>query len=201
MNDPITKLIGSGDNNIKIIDNFLDKASWKELIDFTQKINNNLKTNDHHVYQPLPSNIFEITAKYKDIIKLKAKELYGLEFIDDGNEVCLFVHPIGSSMKPHTDIVEVTEDYLNVDYNNLEDIRKSGDNFPFNWTGHLATLVYINNDYDGGELYFPERNIYIKPKPRMLIMFPGNNNYLHGVSENTIATRFNLSFFIKFKDF
>jgi hypothetical protein len=32
-------------------------------------------------------------------------------------------------------------------------------------------------------------------------MFPGNNNYLHGVSENTITTRFNLSLFIKFKDF
>jgi|688.fasta_scaffold152150_2 hypothetical protein len=201
MNDPITNLIGSDDNNIKIIDDFLDEKSWEEIINFTKIINTNLKTKDHHVYQPLPSNIFEITAKYKEIIKSKAKELYKLDFIDDGNEVCLFVHPVGSSMKPHTDIVEITEDYLNVDYNNLDNIRKSGDNFPFNWTGHLATLVYINDDYGGGELYFPERNIYIKPKPRMLIMFPGNNNYLHGVSENTITTRFNLSLFIKFKDF
>lgn len=201
MNDPITNLIGTNDKNIKIIDDFLDEDSWKDLLQFTKIINNNLKTKDHHVYQPLPPNIFEITKQYKEKIRIKAKEFYGLDFIDDGNEVCLFVHPIGSSMKPHTDIVEITDNYLDVDLNNLDKIRKSGDKVQFNWTGHLATLLYINEDYDGGELYFPERNIYIKPKSKMLIMFPGNNYYLHGVSENKKSNRFNLSYFIKFKDF
>jgi hypothetical protein len=151
----------------------------------------------------LPGNIFDITNKYKKILINEASKLYGLDFIEDGNEVCLFVHPIGSSMAPHTDIVQVTEkdQYDSIDYNNLDNIRNSHDNVPFHWTGHLASLIYINDNYDGGELYFPDRNINIKPKPRTLIMFPGNDNYVHGVSKNKNATRFNLSLFIKFKDF
>jgi len=203
MINKIIETIGSGPENIKVIENFLDENDWTQLLEFCNNINDNLKTKDHHVYQPLPGNIFDITNKYKKILINEASKLYGLDFIEDGNEVCLFVHPIGSSMAPHTDIVQVTEkdQYDSIDYNNLDNIRNSHDNVPFHWTGHLASLIYINDNYDGGELYFPDRNINIKPKPRTLIMFPGNDNYLHGVSKNKNATRFNLSLFIKFKDF
>jgi hypothetical protein len=203
MIDPITKIIGSVPENIKIVEDFLNEEDWLKLIDFCKNIDNDLKTKDHHVYQPIPEDIFNITNRYKKILMSKASELYGLDFIEDGNEVCLFVHPEGSHMMPHTDIVEVTDQnkYLGIDYNNLDSIRKSHKEVPFHWTGHLATLIYINDNYEGGELYFPDRNINIKPKPRMLIMFPGNDNYVHGVSKNKNATRFNLSLFIKFKDF
>jgi hypothetical protein len=203
MIDPISKIIGTDINNIKVIEDFLDENSFNILLNFTKEINSKLKTKDHHVYQPLPFEISEIFNKYKIILKEKAEGLYGLDFINDGNEVCLFVHPEGSSMQPHTDIVEVTpvDQYSNTDFNNLDSIRKSGEDLPFHWTGHLASLIYLNDNYDGGELYFPDKKISIKPKPKMLVMFPGNDYYIHGVAENKNNTRFNLSYFIKFKDF
>lgn len=200
MIDPITKIIGTGDENIKIIEDFLDHDDWLTFINFAKSIDGKFKTDDHHPYQPLPGEIYDLVSKYRKIIVDNATKMYNLQFIDDGNELCFYVHPEGSSMIPHTDVVEEKNKTF-VDYNNLDSMRSGHESVPYGWTGHLANLIYLNDNYDGGELYFPERNITIKPKPKMLISFPGNINYLHGVSENKNATRFNLSLFIKFKDF
>ncbi len=44
-----------------------------------------------------------------------------------------------------------------------------------------ATIIYINEDYVNGELFFPKLNIELKPKPGTLLFFPGNEEYEHGV--------------------
>lgn len=44
-----------------------------------------------------------------------------------------------------------------------------------------ATIVYINDDYEDGELFFPNLDIELKPKPGTLLFFPGNAEYEHGV--------------------
>jgi hypothetical protein len=44
-----------------------------------------------------------------------------------------------------------------------------------------ATIVYINDDYVDGELFFPKLGIELKPKPGTLLFFPGNLEYEHGV--------------------
>lgn len=54
----------------------------------------------------------------------------------------------------------------------------------------IATLIYINDDYEGGEIYFPELGVEIKPKAGDLIMFPDNPNFIHGVKPITSGVRF-----------
>ena len=44
-----------------------------------------------------------------------------------------------------------------------------------------ATIVYINDDYLDGELFFPNLNIQLRPKPGTMLFFPGNEEYEHGV--------------------
>lgn len=44
-----------------------------------------------------------------------------------------------------------------------------------------ATIIYINDDYNDGELFFKNFNLKIKPKPKSLLIFPGNEQYEHGV--------------------
>jgi len=44
-----------------------------------------------------------------------------------------------------------------------------------------ATIIYINDDYNGGELFFKNLDLKIKPKPKSLLIFPGNEKYEHGV--------------------
>ena len=44
-----------------------------------------------------------------------------------------------------------------------------------------ATIIYINDEYVDGELFFPNLDIQLKPKPGTLVFFPGNEEYEHGV--------------------
>jgi hypothetical protein len=59
----------------------------------------------------------------------------------------------------------------------------------------IAGLFYINDDYEGGELYFPEQGIQFKPKAGAAYFFPGDKNYIHGVTEITSGTRYTCPFF------
>ena len=44
-----------------------------------------------------------------------------------------------------------------------------------------ATILYINDDYVDGELFFPNLDISLKPKPGDLLFFPGDEKHEHGV--------------------
>lgn len=44
-----------------------------------------------------------------------------------------------------------------------------------------AAIIYINNNYNDGELFFKNLNISIRPNPRDLLFFPGDSKYEHGV--------------------
>lgn len=47
----------------------------------------------------------------------------------------------------------------------------------------VAANLYLNDDFEGGELYFPTRGLTIKPKARQLVLFPGGHEYIHGVKK------------------
>lgn len=72
-----------------------------------------------------------------------------------------------------------------------EDKGKPND-FPYY---DLAGLFYINDDYEGGELYFPNQGIQFKPKRGAAYFFPGDLNYIHGVTEITSGIRYTCPFF------
>lgn len=59
----------------------------------------------------------------------------------------------------------------------------------------IAGLFYINDDYEGGELYFPIQNIQFKPKRGAAYFFPGDMNYIHGVTEVESGIRYTIPFF------
>jgi hypothetical protein len=44
-----------------------------------------------------------------------------------------------------------------------------------------ATIIYINDDYIEGELFFPNLDISLRPKPGDLLFFPGDEKHEHGV--------------------
>ena len=56
----------------------------------------------------------------------------------------------------------------------------------------IATLIYLNNDYDGGDIYFPKYEISFKPEPGDLLCFPDNPSFVHGVKPIIRGTRFTL---------
>jgi len=44
-----------------------------------------------------------------------------------------------------------------------------------------AVIMYINDDYANGELFFSRLGLEIRPPKKSLVIFPSGENYLHGV--------------------
>lgn len=45
-----------------------------------------------------------------------------------------------------------------------------------------AAVVYINDEYNDGEIYFTHKNVKLKPPVGALLLFPTTEEYLHGVA-------------------
>ena len=71
-----------------------------------------------------------------------------------------------------------------------------GDAYPKHYDGptrlgrHISAILYLNDDYEGGELYFPLFDITIKPMKGMLILFPSNYAYQHEALPVTAGTKY-----------
>ena len=59
----------------------------------------------------------------------------------------------------------------------------------------LSSLFYLNDDYEGGELYFPLQGVKFKPKKGAAYFFPGDKNFIHGVTEIKSGLRYTCPFF------
>jgi len=56
----------------------------------------------------------------------------------------------------------------------------------------FAALVYLNDDYEGGLIYFPRQQIQIKPRSGLLLCFRGDLAHMHGVTEVTRGVRYTM---------
>jgi hypothetical protein len=73
---------------------------------------------------------------------------------------------------------------------------QEGGEYPNHYDGptitgrHISAILYINDNYEGGELIFPLHNIWIKPKAGMLVMFPSAWAYQHQAKPVTKGTKY-----------
>lgn len=68
---------------------------------------------------------------------------------------------------------------------------------PYPWRD-FAVVVYVNADYEGGNIYFPTLELEFKPEPGMWVIFPGSLKYLHGVRPVTRGVRHTIASFLTF---
>lgn len=90
-------------------------------------------------------------------------------------------------------IVECSEDYAkrySLEIGNLTPLSISKyfegasmgshvDSYSDNPKETLSVVLYLNDNYNGGELYFKNQNIKIKPESGSLIAFPSSDPYFH----------------------
>jgi hypothetical protein len=167
--------IGKSTDNIKVIPNFLSEDEIKymfmnlrenRLTSFvSQKDNEGNPTSWIHTYKGIPdkSNIF---GRVLD----QVKKAYNHENIEKKHATALDVArwDKGSKLTLHVD------------------------DLGFMTNNHIATLIYLNDDYEGGELSFATHDVEIKPSVGDLIIFPGNMHYAHEVKEVLSGVRYTI---------
>lgn len=56
----------------------------------------------------------------------------------------------------------------------------------------LSILIYLNDEFDGGEIVFPNFGVKLKPSRGLLIAFPADCRYLHTARPVTAGVRYAL---------
>ena len=62
----------------------------------------------------------------------------------------------------------------------------------------FSSIVYLNDDYEGGELYFTAQDRVLKPKRGMLVAFSAGYHHEHGVLKVTQGRRITMPAFYTF---
>lgn len=60
---------------------------------------------------------------------------------------------------------------------------------------HYSALIYLNNDFMGGEIFFPNQDFTPVIAPGMLVNFTGTLKHLHGVTEVMSGLRYTMVMF------
>lgn len=84
------------------------------------------------------------------------------------------------------------EGYAILRYNSGQEYKSHYDGGSTDISRQLSCICYLNSDYKGGDLEFPNFKVKIKPEPGMLIIFPSSFPYMHIAHPVTEGTKYNL---------
>jgi hypothetical protein len=62
-----------------------------------------------------------------------------------------------------------------------------------------GVVLYLNDDYHGGEIFYPNIGLQFKPEAYSLVLHPAHEAYRHGVKAVSLGTRYSMTSFLKLK--
>ncbi len=195
---------GTGIQNIHILPNFIDAKDVEAINKFAMTINEWANAKDENEYAEDGTCIYD--ASYWNnrqcadfILKRISPDIYNLidTYIDKmANTInsifscrvskrppCIIRWFSGIEQRPHAD-------------KQMPD--GSPNPFP---TYDINSLFYWNDNFEGGELYYPQYDLEIKPQPGLAVVHPGDINYLHGVRMVTAGERYTTPAFYSVEEF
>jgi hypothetical protein len=191
---------GNSSDMIQERENFLTEEEIIFLSDFAKNNNvwdvtethyneNGTIIYDHNVwvdrvlsYHNLLKTSPEVVKVLEDIIirlKEEIQEFYNVEC--EPSKPAIVRWPVGTMQMPHAD-------------KELHEGPDAGKPNDFPWYD-LGTVFYLNDEYEGGELYFPLQGIGFKPKRGAVYFLPGDKNFIHGVTPVRSGCRYTAPFF------
>jgi hypothetical protein len=202
MTNNFVDVLGTDISNIKTENDFLNQEELSYLLNIIKIGESRYKGTKLHYSALHDFTGDEWNSNNQFFTKLNNKifdfvtKAYNTEFIREKDNWGLNIHKVNSFTDAHVDIIEHSPGpqkpgFTEPTYLNWKDA----------WDGYLACNVYLNDDYEGGEVYFPERNYTFKPKSNSIVTWPGNKNFIHGITKTKITNRYVYGFFVKFADY
>lgn len=136
-------------------------------------------SNDSYVFGERKTTDFEKFSDASEVVKLiyltldSTLSTYGEDYasrlgVDLGRKMPISISKYftGASMGPHTD---------------------SG---PEPTTENISAVIYLNDNYEGGEISFPKQGITIKPSAGSMVIFPSVPPFFHESKEILSGTKY-----------
>lgn len=171
---------GSAAENIHVVDNFVSPDDLGKIMTYAESIRTWRSLDDVwdkrvHSFEMIQSNCEDVADFLKsltDSVKKAISRILSAELTDVVPSIVRW--RVGDHQAPHAD---------------KQEVDGSPNPYPEN---DIASLVYLNDDYEGGEIYFPNQGLSFKPSAGSLVFFPGDVNYLHGVTAVERGTRYTM---------
>ena len=162
------------DDNICVIENFLPEEVWQELysacVNATEEDWAKYQIGEKWVNKVLD---YPISSAVELVVKGIIEQAAGEEYVYDGLDLLRRVPP-GHSIAEHWDAQ--------------------------NWVQVAAgVIIYLNDDFEGGEIYYPNKGLSYKPCRNSLVLHPATEPYKHGVNEVTSGMRYYITMFANYK--
>lgn len=184
-------IIENPDPNIFVIKNFIDKENAELLVQLAKKSSPdewaNYNYTDRHENDEWEDRILLLDRCSN--FNIKEKEIVSNMFDKIKKE-------IGSILKK--DIYEYVG--FNTIYRSLVGhFMKTHHDQGLGVKFKYGIVLYLNGDYEGGEIFYPNVGIEFKPEAYSLVLHPAHEAYRHGVKKVTSGTRYSMTSFIKLK--
>jgi hypothetical protein len=163
--------LGDSANNIKIIKNFVSEEDCVNIIESATLI----KDESSNQWKNKAYSGSTLATSYIPSIEKEMLLAYGFPVKILSEHSAVMKWTAGDSMGLHADDLGI-----------------------FNY--HIAGLIYLNENYEGGELGFPKQKIVLKPSSGDLVIFPGNMNYPHEVMKVIYGDRYTMPVWAMYLD-
>jgi predicted 2-oxoglutarate/Fe(II)-dependent dioxygenase YbiX len=141
---------------------------------------------DTHYLHQTTTIVRKLRSMLKSGISAFVEPFYDIK-IRDWEPLQLLHYGSGGHYIPHVDA-----ETLYTDEEGLELWEKTLDR-------DLSVVYFLNDDFEGGELFFPKLDLLIEPEAGTLVCFPSDHNYIHGVKPVTTGHRYTVVTWMRVK--
>jgi predicted 2-oxoglutarate/Fe(II)-dependent dioxygenase YbiX len=182
--------------NCKYLIDYADKSDKEQTGVFDPDKTNSTKNHEHKIdksardvkcadISPILPQIHDLM---KNIIDHVINPFYGFK-IRDSELPQLLCYEKDGHYRPHNDSEAL---WTNPDKTQIWKKTEDRD---------LSTVLFLNDEFEGGYLSFPDLRIKIKPEPGLLICFPSSRWYTHCVEPVISGNRYTLVTWMRVQGF
>ena len=173
----------------KLVKDLASKDECNDLVNYASKLTIWDKSS-HPFWDDRVINARTIANDCKPVARLmvdirnrakeKIKEVYQLDKEIYPDLLQMVRWPVGLSQPPHSDAYNLDGSY-----------------HPTAWR-HFGSVIYLNENYSGGQTYYPNFEFEIQPVAGSLAVHPSDLLHYHGVREVVGSTRYTIVMFWTF---
>lgn len=172
--------------NVKLVDDIVTKEEIQYILDIVKTI------------EPWENG----GSDFWDNRTLNAVSLYNMGYHELGRLLYDVRNRVESNIKKHYLEEEIYSDLFQIvrwlpgmeQHPHADDMTDTEGTEWFHHR-HYGAIIYLNDNYSGGQTYYPQHEVEVNPKAGMLALHPGDTNHYHGVKKVSDSIRYTIASF------